>query len=96
MDTIGSITTNCTSYYLSNKNGSLCQFDPNLGIERINGIEHPAGHIDKSLTHDSTNKPEKIDDFEKLMEMVFEVGLLTIVGVAGVIGNFAAIVLFTR
>ena len=97
MDTMGSITTNCTSPYLGNRNESLCQFDPNLGLERLNGIEHPVGHIDKSISHDSANQPQKIDDdFEKLMEMVFEVGLLTIAGVAGVIGNFAAIVLFAR
>ena len=97
METVGSITTNCTSQYLSNTNESvLCQLEPNLSFERINGMEHPVGHIDKSLSHESNNKPEKIDEFEKLMEMVFEVGLLTIVGIAGMIGNFAAIVLFSR
>ena len=96
MDTMGSIT-NCTSQYLSNTNESvLCQFESNPSLERINGMEHPVVHIDKSLSHDGYNKPEEIDDFEKLMEMVFEVGLLTIVGIAGVIGNFAAIVLFAR
>ena len=97
METMGSITTNCTSQYLSNTNESVpCQLEPNLSFERINGMEHPVGHIDKSLSHESNNKPEKIDEFEKLMEMVFEVGLLTIVGIAGMIGNFAAIVLFSR
>ena len=91
METMGSITTNCTSQYLSNTNESvLCQLEPNLSFERINGMEHPVGHIDKSLSHESNNKPEKIDEFEILMEMVFEVGLLTIVGIAGMIGNFAA------
>ena len=52
------------------------------------------GYINKSLN--GTRIPEKVDEFEKSMEMVFEVGLLTIFGLVGVIGNVAAIVLFAR
>ena len=44
----------------------------------------------------TTEAREKEDQFEKSMEMVFEVGLLTMVGILGVIGNSAAICLFAR
>jgi hypothetical protein len=58
-------------------------------------MEHPI-HIDKGLGGENSNRSEEVDEFEKSMELVFEVGLLTIFGVAGVIGNVAAIILFAR
>ena len=44
----------------------------------------------------TTEAMEKADEFEKSMEMVFEVGLLTSVGILGVLGNCAATYLFAR
>ena len=92
MESPVNITRNCTFNHVGN-NESLCHFD--LISERINGMEHPS-HLDKGLGGESSNRSEKLDEFEKSMEMVFEVGLLTIFGVAGVIGNVAAIILFAR
>lgn len=70
----------------------MCKF--NLSASWINEMEHP-GHINKSLY--VGNMSEMVEDeFEKSMEMVFEVGLLTIFGVVGVIGNVAGIILFAR
>ena len=44
----------------------------------------------------SSSKREEGDKVQKSMEFVFEVVLLTIVGIAGMVGNTAAIILFSR
>ena len=84
------ITKNCTFDNISH-NESLCHIDTNS--EGINEMKH-LGYTNKSLN--GTTISEKDNEFEKSMEMVFEVGLLTIFGFFGVIGNVAAIVLFAR
>ena len=83
-------TTNCTLENLRH-NESLCHSE--LNGDGVNEMKH-LGYINKSLN--GTRIPEEVDEFEKSMEMVFEVGLLTIFGLIGVIGNVAAIVLFAR
>ena len=90
MEILLNITKNCTLDHLSHS-ASLCHID--LNDDGINEMKH-FSNINKSLN--GTTIPEEVDDFEKSMEMVFEVGLLTIFGVIGVTGNVAAIVLFAR
>jgi len=52
-------------------------------------------YIPRSLDEDRMIKTVD-DNFESSMEMIFEVSLLTIFGIAGIIGNLAAIILFAR
>ena len=52
-------------------------------------------NLSRSL--DDERMIKRVDDnFESSMEMIFEVSLLTIFGIAGIIGNLAAIILFAR
>ena len=54
-----------------------------------------ADNLSRSL--DDERMIKRVDDnFESSMEMIFEVSLLTIFGIAGIIGNLAAIILFAR
>ena len=96
METTVNITRNCTYNHISN-NESLAKLD--IIYDNTNGLEHPV-NICKSLAGERRNVSIDGGNIEdgtvELMEKVFEVGLLTIVGVAGVIGNVAAIILFTR
>ena len=85
------LARNCTFNPLST-NQTICSFD--LNSDQVNELEHST-NLDK--VSDANNmQEENTEDFEKSMEMVFEVGLLTIFGVAGVLGNLAAIILFSR
>ena len=92
MESPVNITRNCTFNHVSNDD-FLCQYD--LITDRNIRTEHPS-HIDKELGGKISDTLDGVDEFEKSMELVFEVGLLTICGVLGVIGNVAAIILFAR
>ena len=92
METTANITRNCTFNHISN-NETLGKLD--IIYDNSNGLEHPV-NICKSFAGEHGNMSIDNGNIERLMEQVFEVGLLTIVGVAGVIGNVAAIILFTR
>ena len=80
------VTINYKSENMTNVE-TLCQ-------KVFKGDDEGVGYTCKNLT--SNNTMEKVDEFQKTMEMVFEVGLLTIVGILGVIGNVAAVILFAR
>ena len=63
----------------------------NLNTEQANRTDN----LSRSL--DDERMIKRVDDnFESSMEMIFEVSLLTIFGIAGIIGNLAAIILFAR
>ena len=63
----------------------------NLNTEQANRTDN----LSRSL--DDERMIKTVDDnFESSMEMIFEVSLLTVFGIAGIIGNLAAIILFAR
>ena len=63
----------------------------NLNTEQTNRTDNLSSSLDDE------RMIQRIDDnFESSMEMIFEVSLLTIFGIAGIIGNLAAIILFAR
>ena len=63
----------------------------NFNTEQANRTDN----LSRSL--DDDGMIQRVDDnFESSMEMIFEVSLLTIFGIAGIIGNLAAIILFAR
>ena len=90
-----------TDYTLSNSsdylnlNESLCDYTlfNNSDDESIN---YGCGIIGNDSASYTANLTEHRGDFESSMEMVFEVGLLTLVGILGLVGNVAAIILFAR
>ena len=90
-----------TGYTLSNSsdylnlNESLCDYTlfNNSDDESIN---YGCGIIGNGSASYSANLTVHGGDFESSMEMVFEVGLLTLVGILGLVGNVAAIILFAR
>ena len=92
MESPVNITRNCTFKHVRNDD-FLCQ--SHLILDRNNGMEPPI-HIEKELGGKISDTSDGVDEFEKSMELVFEVGLLTICGALGVIGNVAAIILFAR
>ena len=79
---------NC-SFENQHENKSLCQVE--LTEDRIKNIPDCGYNCTNT-----TLMAEKVDEFQKSMEVVFEVVLLTVVGILGVIGNITAIVLFAR
>ena len=79
---------NCT-YENDGINPQPCS--ANFNTEQANRTDN----LSRSL--DDERMIQRIDDnFESSMEMIFEVSLLTIFGIAGIIGNLAAIILFAR
>ena len=77
------------NYYSENQtfHDSMCQTALNTDEE---DDDFPCNNAN------TTDSMEEADKFEKSMEMVFEVGLLTSIGILGVLGNCAATYLFAR
>ena len=82
---------NCT-YENDGINPQPCS--ANFNTEQANRTDN-LSYIPRSLDDDRMIKTVD-DNFESSMEMIFEVSLLTIFGIAGIIGNLAAIILFAR